>query len=664
MDGRDNVGISEIDIELSADLAQDPTVAAHRPAGRERLFSRNPRSCARAKRNGPCELEGFALLFGPRSRRRSVMRLLCGDVYAAFFVIQPTVDGDCGHLPGHWRASLRLANSPISGRFASGVSPEHFMSRAMRVMSLVLPLWLSASTAWAQAADATSGRFLVVPFENVKHDGRIIWLGEAAAVLLADDLNAFGVNAITREERRQAFDVLQVPPTASLTDATVIRIGQIVGAAQVVMGTVQLNGDDLEVHARTIALESGRIQSDVRDRAPIADLFAIFERVSRHVMSPSAAGAGGAPPAHPPVAAFENYIKGLLAETPATALTYLNAAVRADPKFDEVRLALWHLFDDQAEHERALAAVRAVPPTSDLARRARFLSALSELSLSRYDDAFATFKALADARPSAPVLNNLGVVQVRRAGSPQLGSPTYYFSKAAEADPTDPDYFFNLGYAYWLEHDVPASIYWLREAVRRDPTDGVAHFVLGVALSAADNAAEASREKELARRLSSTYAEWEKRPATDPVPRGLERTKRDVELPRARQIETTLATSNQRDQQELARFYLDRARRSFAEEHDRDAIDEIRRTLFLSPYQAEAHLLLARIYLRGGRVRDAIEALKISIWSNETAEAHAVLAQARLDARELELARTEATRALTLDSQSAEARRVLDLLPK
>jgi tetratricopeptide (TPR) repeat protein len=538
------------------------------------------------------------------------------------------------------------------------------MKRTARVLGFVLAGVLAATRVLAQGADPAPGRVLVMPFENVTHDGRIIWMGEASAVLLADDLNAFGVSAITREERRQAFDALQVPPTASLTNATVIRIGQIVGAAQVVIGTTQLEGDDLVVHARAIALESGRIQSDVSDRGPMADLFTIFERMSRRIMSPSAAGAGGAPPPHPPVAAFENYIKGLLAETPATALTYLNAAVRADPKFDEVRLALWHLFDDQAEHERALAAVRAVPPTSDLARRARFLAALSETNLARHDEAFATFKALADARPSAPVLNNLGVVQLRRGGSTQLGLPTYYFNKAAEADPTEPDYFFNLGYAYWLERDYAAAIYWLREAVRRDPTDGDAHFVLGVALSAADSPAEAGREKELARRLSSTYVEWEKRPAADPVPRGLERMKRDVELPRARQIEAALATGNQRDQQELGRFYLDRARRLYEQEHDRDALDEIRRTLFLSPYQADAHLLLARIYLRGGRVREAIDALHISIWSSETAEAHGVLAQAHVEARELDLARSEASRALALDPESVDAKRVLEQLSK
>ena len=105
-----------------------------------------------------------------------------------------------------------------------------------------------------------------MPFENVTRESRIFWLGEASAVLLADDLNALGVDAITREERRQAFERLQVPPAATLTDATVIRIGQLVGASQVVVGTLQLEGDQLVVRARRIALEAGRMQADVTER--------------------------------------------------------------------------------------------------------------------------------------------------------------------------------------------------------------------------------------------------------------------------------------------------------------------------------------------------------------------------------------------------------------
>src|SRR5204862_7957860 len=112
-----------------------------------------------------------------------------------------------------------------------------------------------------------------------------------------------------------------------------------------------------------------------------------------------------------------------------------------------------------------------------------------------------------------------------RARNSQRGVPAYYFDTAAQRDPDDPDYCFNLGYAYWEAREYPAALYWLRETVRRSPTDGDAHFVLGAVLAASGNTAESAREKELARRLSSTYEEWEKRPVAEQVPRGLERIK-------------------------------------------------------------------------------------------------------------------------------------------
>ena len=83
------------------------------------------------------------------------------------------------------------------------------------------------------------------------------------------------------------------------------------------------------------------------------------------------------------------------------------------------------------------------------------------------DEAFTVFKGLQDAASEPAILNNLGVIQLRRPPSADTGKPTYYFTKAAEAEPDDPDLLFNLGYAYALDRDPQGAIYWLREAVRR-----------------------------------------------------------------------------------------------------------------------------------------------------------------------------------------------------
>jgi predicted Zn-dependent protease len=358
-------------------------------------------------------------------------------------------------------------------------------------------------------------------------------------------------------------------------------------------------------------------------------------------------------PASPHV--LELYVKGLVAETPATALGFLEQALQAAPRFDPTRLAIWDLHADASEHDRALAVVSGIGPESALYREGRYRRAMSLLQLERFDAALQTLRALQAGQPSATVANAIGVAELRRAATPEPGRATYYFSQASELDPADGDLFFNLGYAYWLDRDPRASIYWLREAVRRDPADGDAHFILGVALRQTGAAAEAERERELAVRLSSKYQGWEATAAGgNPVPRGLERLIEALTPARSR-LDHAITLAGQRDQQALAAFHLEAGRRAFAREADREAETELRRALYVAPYLADAHLLLGRLHLRGGRSAEAVQALKIALWSEASVPAHLALAEAFLLAQDQAAARAEVERALVLDPRSAEA---------
>jgi tetratricopeptide (TPR) repeat protein len=523
---------------------------------------------------------------------------------------------------------------------------------------------LSASGAAAQVREPAAqavDRLLVMPFENVNREARLYWLVEGSSVLVADELARLGADAITRDERLKAFERLQLPPAAVLSDATVIKVGRLLGATEVVMGTLSLEGNELTVKSRSIRLDVGRLTPEVVDRGALADLPAIFERVARR-LRPDASASPRREGDQPPLPAFEDYVKGLVAETPASQMKFLEAALKTYPSYDGARVALWQALTAQGDHARALQVVLAVPERSPAFRRSRFLAALSELRARQYDAAYTRLKALTGQAPSAAVFNNLGVVQVRRGSTPESGRAAYYFAKAMEADRDDPDYCFNLGYAYWLDRDPETAVYWLKEAVRRNPVDGEAHYVLGAALRSTGAEVEGDREKDLARQLSSSYADWERRAGTlvEGVPRGLERLKEDLVGSRGNLVDTTLAPGEQRDQRELAAFHLERGRRLFADENDGNAITELKRAVFLSPYQAEAHLLLGRIYLRTGRVREGIEELKLSLWSEETVPARLALAEAYVQARDLVAARAEVHRALALDPQSADARKLLD----
>lgn len=536
----------------------------------------------------------------------------------------------------------------------------------MIVQTLVLAAVLGTMAAYPAAAQAPSAhRVLVIPFENTQHDARVYWLSEAAAILLADDLNARGLPAIGREERVRAFEELHLPPSASLSRATIIKVGNLVDASEVIVGTYAVEGETLKVDAHRIQMDVGRLQPDVSERGSLKDLFGIYGRLAERL-----APDGGTPAraAHPPLDAFENYVKGLIAESPATQATFLETAATEYRGYDRAELALWSVRTDQGDYAAALGAARRVPSLSPLSRRAQFLAGVSLLDLKRYDEAFDVFKAWLDAAPagsaagasSAAALNNLGVVQIRRGGSLPTGSATYFLTKAADADPGDADNLFNLGYAYVLERNNQAAIYWLREALRRKPVDADAHYVLAGALLASGSSVEAEREKTLARQLSSRYEELERSAAADklPVPKGLERVRSDIDGPRGLQPEPIVDPA-QREQREVATFHLERGRRLYEREQDAEAMTELRRVVYLSPYEAQAHLLIGRIHLRAGRPQEAVDALKISIWSEDTAAARIALAEAYVKLENGGAAREQLERALVLDPNSADAKRML-----
>ena len=504
---------------------------------------------------------------------------------------------------------------------------------------------------------------VVLPFENPQAIPRLLWLREGVATLLSDAIDAAGFETVGRDERVAAFERLQLPVAATLSRASTVKVGQAVGATGVVVGRIELEANQLVVTARMVRLDSGRLMSDVTERAPLPDLFGLVARVAGELVGTGGAVSGWQPP--PSVAAFELYSQGLVAESPTAERAFFEQALKAAPDYDAVRLALWQFHTEQGEHQRALDVVNAVRSGSHLEREGRFAAAMSLMRLKRDEEAFGVLRTMQSSAPLAVVANAIGVVQLRRGAPPQSGRATYFFNQATELDPGEADYFFNLGYAYWLEKDANAAAYWLREAVRRDPADGDAHFVLAAALQQTGATAEAGRERELARQLSSRYAQWEARAAAggELIPRGLERLHEQLDAPSAR-VDTMITSSGQRDQAALAAFHLDAGRRAFEREQDsRSGAGTAPRALSvalsrrgppaagpsLSERRATKQRRCRRSRLRSGAspVRGRMPRWARRTWPCENTAA----------------ARAELDRALALDPRSPDAARLKGLLP-
>ena len=531
--------------------------------------------------------------------------------------------------------------------------------RAARLAAVAL-VALALNVPALASAQTTGPRPLVMPFEASSTEPRADWLGELASVAITRELRAAGVSAIRRDDRLQAMERLRVPDVPLLSHATVIRLASVVGATVVAVGRVEATAGELVLRVRTIRVDTGFMADEIVDRGPRGDLFAIAARVGRRIVPESAAPSAAAVAARPPVAAFELYVRSLAATNPATRISLLSDALRQAPGLDDARFALWDAYTEQGEHQRARTAVHAISARGDT-RRAAFLEAVSELQLGRFPEAWTGFSTLQKDHADAALANNMGVVQLRRPGTGPKASDL--FRDATALDTNDADLFFNLGYAHWIAREYPQAVAAFRDAVRRSPADEDAHYVLGAALQAAGSADEGAREKDLARRLSSVYSGLDARRTANSVPRGLERLKIAIDATSLSRVESAISAAGQREQRELVSFYLTNGRRLYQAERDADALAELRRAVFLSPYESEAHLLIGRILLRGGRAREAIDTLKISVWSRDTPASRLALAEAYVAAREYPAARLELQAVLTAEPGNAAAAALLAGLP-
>lgn len=469
------------------------------------------------------------------------------------------------------------------------------------------------------------GSVLVLAFEPHPGAKGGNWLGEGVALLMTDALDASGAEVVRRDERIEAFQRLQLPLQVPISRASAIRVGELLGAGTVIIGQVGLQGNAVEIRARRLMLSPPGLSPEVVVTRPLSGLFDAVAGLAGQVTGlASVAHSWTAPPS---VAALAALVEGLTAERVDEQERYLQASLKLAPDYLAARLALWALLRDTGRHRAALTTATAVPQAAADARQARYAAALSLIDLKRYDEAFRALRGLLKQHPVAAVANALGVLQMRRTPTPQTGEPTYYFNQAVELDPDEADGYFNLGYGYWRGRDAQGSAYWMREAVRRNPADAEAHWVLGTALMQLGATVEGQRERSLARQLSEDETVFATLSDASGVPSGLERLSARLEATR-RRGQPLDAPSSATDRASLARFHLEAGRRAFDRGDDREALAALRRATFLSPYLAEAHLMLGRLYLRADRIDEAVAALRIALWSEDAGETRQLLAEA------------------------------------
>ncbi len=538
----------------------------------------------------------------------------------------------------------------------------------------------TAASARGSASEASQqGIYLVFPFENAGASPRLDWLGEGLEELTIQRLSAAGEQVYSHTGRTGELDRSGLPPTAKLSRASMLRIAQSMDADFVIFGRFTSDGQTLMVEAQILRVSPTRLLPAIRETGPLDSLMDMHVRLLWRLLSAN----DHAYPrtleefskAQRPLRldAFEHYVRGLLASEDDPRLRELREAARLEPEWPDPDFAIGDAYYARRDCDSALIWFAKVPKTHDRYVEAVFATGVCRLLMNQPEKAEEVFVSLQGALRNnlvsgadlPEILNNLALARARQNNT---AAAVADLRRAAELDPDEDDYPFNLGLLALGASDFSGAANYFREASGREPDKPENRALMILSLEKAGKKAEADQERDTA---AETFG-----PDALPVVRldakkdtllHLERVRAEMDTTALRleivsagdsanaaaaAVADTPAAHIRRGRQELSAGRVDAAE------------NEFRAALAADPGSASARNGLAEVYRRRGKLDDSAKELQASLEIRDSAAVRTTLARVYLEQKKLDLARTEVEKALKLAPNYSDAKELLEHLQK
>ncbi len=529
-----------------------------------------------------------------------------------------------------------------------------FHSRLLVAFTTLLAV-LSPALAQSGPDKDPGGRVvLVLPFDNRSGNPNLNWIGDSFPDTLNQRLGSAGFLTISRDDRQFALDHLGLPPEFRPTRATTIRIAQQLDADYVIVGSFNTKGDGpagqaagpgtdtrILVQAQVLNVRQLRLSAPLEDSSPLARLFdienAIAWKVARQIQPTFNVAEQTFLSASTGIrlSAFENYIRGTDAPTPAERIKRLEVAVADAPNYSAALLTLGKQYYTTRDYDKAAATLAKVPPTDRLSLEASFYLGLSRFNTGKYVDAENAFAFVAGRLPLPEVVNDQGVAQSR-----QNKDALPLFLRASNADPNDSDYHYNLAVTYLRRGDFANANREVEQTLKFKPTDTEA-TELKTLVAAGRNAPKTSTSTatgfEPTTRIRRTYSEA-----------GFRQAAFQLDQVRAMKLALLPPAQQAAEYVQLGQDYIAQGLLPEAEEQFQSAIAA-------SPNSAPAHAGLAQVREQSGSADDALTEAKTSIGIAPNAPAYVVLARLDLKKNDLAAAVADVQHALRLDPKNPAA---------
>jgi tetratricopeptide (TPR) repeat protein len=557
-------------------------------------------------------------------------------------------------------------------------------ARYLVLLSAVLVLGATSLAAQQPASPPRAGTaaiypqriYLVFPFENAGASPRLDWLSEGLEELTIQRLSAAGEQVYSHAGRLVELERNGLSRSSKLSRATMLHIGEDLDADFVIFGRFTANGTSLSIESRILKVNPARLLPVVRESGTMDSLMDLHSRLVWRMLS-----AGDRNYAlsvadftkrqrRLRLDAFEHYIRGLLAVEDDARLSELREAARLEPEWPEPDFALGEAYFARRDCDSALPWYAKVPKTHSYYVESVFATGVCRLLLSQLDRAEEVFTSLQAALKDnvvagadlPEILNDLAIAWARQG---KTAAAQGNLRRAAELDPDEDDYPFNLGLLALQNNDPAAAADYFREAVAREPDNPEDRALLIVSLETAGKKTEADQERETATETFGPNGLPAIRldPKNETVAK-LSRIKTELDVTALRgEIESAAPPPSEAGSaSDMSVMHLRRGRQELSAGHPDVAEKEFRAVLAGDPTSPAAHRGLAEIDRRQGKMDDAVKELQASLEARDSAVVRTMLAKVYLDMKKPTLARAEVEKALKLAPNYVEAKQLLEHL--
>ena len=464
-----------------------------------------------------------------------------------------------------------------------------------------------------------------------------------------------------------------------------LRIAQTMDADYVILGRFTSDGKTLMVESQILRVSPTRLLPAIRETGPLDSLMDLHVRLLWRLLSandhayPRSLGEFSRAQRPLRLDAFEHYVRGLLASDDDPRLRELREAARLEPEWPDPDFAIGDAYYARRDCDSALIWFAKVPKTHDRYVEAVFATGVCRLLMNQPDKAEEVFAALQEALRNnlisgadlPEILNNLALARARQNKTPAAIAD---LRRAAELDPDEDDYPFNLGLLALASNDYSAAANYFREASEREPDKAENRALMILSLEKAGKKAEAEQERDTA---AETFGPDgipvvkldAKADAKKDMLMRLERLRPEMDTTALRleivsagdSANAAAATAAAAD---TPAAHIRRGRQELSAGRVDAAEKEFRAALAADSGSASAHNGLAEVYRRRGKLDDSAKELQASLEIRDSAVVRTTLARIYLEQKKPELARAEAERALKLAPKYEDAKQLLDHLQK